>query len=215
MSARSLVPGSPLPQQFRTGEQRRAARGGTPHRSSRRSRSRARPGPRSADCPPAPCVAALSPLPASISASSCMPGLCPTSISRFGSCADASRRCLQQLRRFGAVEFRREFDLGGSTAILHRLPGDLPGLMCPDRGRNQHQIRERRMHGDPAADLGGVAAAAIRRAGGPDPARKARQSRSWRDATTSNGAWRSRFVLFSMPRGPVSTCIYKPAFRTR
>ena len=55
--------------------------------------------------------AAASPLPVSASASSCMPGLWPTTINCLGSRGLGHADDLQQLRRLGAVEFGQEFDL--------------------------------------------------------------------------------------------------------
>ena len=52
-------------------------------------------------------------------------------------------------------------DLRLPGEVLHRIPGDFPGLLRPDRGRNQHGIGKRRMPGDPAADFGGVTPAAV------------------------------------------------------
>jgi hypothetical protein len=68
---------------------------------------------------------------------------------------------LQQLRGIGAIEFPQNFDLRRPDPVLHGLPGDLPGLVRPDRVRNQHGVRKRRMPADKAADLGGVVAAAV------------------------------------------------------
>ncbi len=45
--------------------------------------------------------------------------------------------------------------------MLHRFPGDLPGLECPDRRRNQHEVGKRRMPADPVADRGGIVPAAV------------------------------------------------------
>ena len=139
-----------------------------PHRPSRRPRNRRSQAPMSADCRPAPARPAASPPPASASASSCMPGLCPTTISRCGSAA----RCRRGWPAAFAPGRRHKVPAacstcGGGTSVLHRRPGNFPGLLRPDRGRNQHGIGKRRMPRDPAADLGGVMRGRGRRDGGP------------------------------------------------
>jgi hypothetical protein len=68
---------------------------------------------------------------------------------------------VQKVGGVGAIEFRHKVDLWLGNQIFHRLPGYLPGLVRPDRGRNQHGIGERRMPADPPADFCGVMQAAI------------------------------------------------------
>ena len=67
----------------------------------------------------------------------------------------------QDLGGIGAVEFRQDLHLRRGDAVLHRLPGNVPGLPGPDGVRHQHGLGEGRMAADPAADLGGVLAAAV------------------------------------------------------
>ncbi len=195
MISACLILGS-LPQQFRTGEQHELARGGTPRRSSRRSRSRARPGPRSADCPPVPFLPPCRRCrPASVRAHACRDYARPasTALGRGptpGGCCAAIARV--QRRRVPAGIRPPAAALDPSSPPRRSPRSDVPGPRAkpaPDRGRadawrSSHRFRRRRCGRD-------------YRAAGPDPALKARQSRFWRDATTSNGAWRSQFVLMT------------------
>src|SRR5579871_2708255 len=64
----------------------------------------------------------------------------------------------QELDRIRAIKFRHELDLWRWRTVLHRLPGDLPGLVRPNRRRNHDGIGKRRMAGDPVPDLGSVLA---------------------------------------------------------
>src|ERR1700722_19840721 len=68
---------------------------------------------------------------------------------------------LQEPRRIGAIELRQDLYLRLRNQMLHRLPDDFPGLKRPDRGRNQHGVRERRVTADPAANLGSIAPATV------------------------------------------------------
>ena len=132
-----------------------------PHRPSPRPQSRRSQAPTSADCRPARCRPPRRRCRRAPAPSSCIPGLCPTNISRCGSCADASRTASSNLRRIGAVELGNMLHMRLRHEVLHRRPGDFPGLQRPDRGRNQHGIGKRRMACDPAADFGGVTPAAV------------------------------------------------------
>ena len=91
-----------------------------------------------------------------------MPGLWPTSISRFGSVAEAHADDSQQLRRDRRRRVPAQFDLRLRRAVLHRLPGDVPGLHAPAPPcETSTWSGKRRMRADPAADLGGILVAAL------------------------------------------------------
>ena len=152
----------PCSQQFRADEQRELAAAERHVVPVVDRRSRGSQGPRSADCPRAPFSPAVSPLPVSISASSCMPGLCPTSISRFGSVADGHADDLQQLRRLGAVEFvGRNSTCGGGTRSF--IASQAMSQVCCARTAVETSTRSGKggCAADPAADLGGIAPAAV------------------------------------------------------
>ena len=102
------------------------------HRPNHRRRNRKRQGRPSAGFRRAPRPAAL-PLPASAIASSCIPGLCPTIISR------ADRRRRRRGWSPGAGRHRRRrvrpaIRPGVGNEFLHRFPGDFPGLKRAHRG---------------------------------------------------------------------------------
>src|SRR3954454_6362855 len=78
-------------------------------------------------------------------------------ISRNGCSANG----FQDLGGIGGVEFRQDLDLRRCDAVLHGLPGNIPGLPSPDGMRDQDGLGKGGMGGHPVADLGGILVAAV------------------------------------------------------
>ena len=60
------------------------------------------------------------------------------------------------LRRIGTIEVRNRPGLRQRRVVLHRVGGEVPGLLGPDGRRYQHDIGTWRMPADPASDVGRI-----------------------------------------------------------